>query len=219
MSNELKALLGIGIATLLILVGGVFVMSKSNSTAEVQTDQKVERALLVRKDSYAVGSPKANVTIVEFADFQCPACASAQPVMKRILEDYEGKIYFQFRNFPLPQHRNAKLSAYVAEAAGNQGKFWEMHDLLYENQLDWAESTKPMEFFEKYAKKLNLDIEKLKADIKKDEVAKKIDRDTQDGGSAGVNSTPTFYVNGMQLRGVPQYADLQKLIDQELGKK
>ena len=214
----MKALLGIGVATILILIGGVFLMSKSNSTSEVTPDQKVDKSILIKKDSYAAGSPKAKVAIVEFGDFQCPACASAHPVVKRILEDYEGKVYFQFRNFPLPMHRNAKLAAYVAEAAGAQGKYWEMHDALYENQLEWAESTKPMEFFESYAKKLALDVEKLKEEIKSDAIVKKVDRDTQDGGAAGVNSTPTFFVNGVQLRGVPQYADLQKLIDAELKK-
>jgi len=215
----MKALLGIGVATVLILVGGVFLMSKSNSTAEVTPDQKVDKSILVKKDSYSVGSPKAKVVIVEFGDFQCPACASAYPVVKRILEDNDEKVYFQFRNFPLPLHRNAKLASYVAEAAGSQGKYWEMHEALYENQLEWAESTKPMEFFESYAKKLELDVEKLKVELKKDAIIKKVDRDTQDGGAAGVNSTPTFFVNGVQLRGVPQYADLQKLIDQELKSK
>lgn len=219
MSNEMKALLGIGAATILILIGGVFVMSKSTSTPETAPSQKVDKAILIKKDSYSVGSPKSKVAVVEFADFQCPACASAQPVVKRILEDYKDKIYFQFRNFPLQQHQNARLSAYIADASGSQGKFWEMHDSLYENQDEWGESTKPMEFFEKYAGKLKLDVEKLKEQIKKEDVSKKIDRDIQDGGVAGVNSTPTFFVNGIQFRGVPQYADLQKLIDQELKKK
>lgn len=215
----MKALLGIGIATILILVGGVFVMSKSTSSPEPSGDQRVDKAILVKKDSFAIGSPKAKVAVVEFGDFQCPACGVAHPVVKRIIEDYEGKIYFQFRHYPLPQHQNAKLSAYVAEAAGDQGKFWEMHDMLYENQDEWGESNKPMSFFETYAKKLKLDVEKISEYVKKSEVAKKIDRDIQDGGAAGVNSTPTFFVNGIQLRGVPQYADLQKLIDQELEKK
>lgn len=219
MSSEMKALLGIGAATILILIGGVFVMSKSAPTTKTPTSQKVDKAILIKKDSYAVGNPKSKVAVVEFADFQCPACASAQPVAKRIIEDYTGKVYFQFRHYPLPQHRNAKLSAYVAEAAGVQGKFWEMHDMLYENQDEWGESNKPMEFFESYATKLKLDIEKLKEQIKKEDISKKIDRDIQDGGVAGVNSTPTFFVNGIQFRGVPQYADLQKLIDQELKKK
>lgn len=219
MSSEMKALLGIGAATILILIGGVFVMSKSAPSTKTPTNQKVDKAILIKKDSYAVGNPKSKVAVVEFADFQCPACASAQPVVKRIIEDYTGKVYFQFRHYPLPQHRNAKLSAYVAEAAGAQGKFWEMHDMLYENQDEWGESNKPMEFFESYATKLKLDIEKLKEQIKKEDISKKIDRDIQDGGVAGVNSTPTFFVNGIQFRGVPQYADLQKLIDQELKKK
>lgn len=220
MSNEMKALLGIGAVTILILIGGVFFMSKSTTTStNTSADQRVDKSILIKKDSYSIGSPKSKVALVEFADFQCPACASAQPVAKRIIEDYKGRIYFQFRNFPLQQHRNGRLSAYVAEAAGDQGKFWEMHDMLYENQDEWGESNKPMEFFESYANKLKLDVEKLREQIKKEDVSKKIDRDIQDGGAAGVNSTPTFFVNGIEFRGVPQYADLQKLIDQELKKE
>ncbi|MDP3941891.1 MAG: DsbA family protein [bacterium] len=220
MSNELKALLGIGAATILILVGGVFFLSKSTSTTQQNTtDTRVDKKILVREDSYAIGSPSAKVVVVEFGDFQCPACGSAHPVVKRIVEDYKDKIYFQFRNFPLPQHQNAKLSALIAEASGSQGKFWEMHDMLYENQAEWAESNKPMDFFEAYAKKVGLDTTKLKEDIKRDDLAKKLDRDTQDAGAAGVNSTPSFFVNGILFRGVPQYDDLQKLIDSELQKK
>jgi protein-disulfide isomerase len=218
MSNELKALLGIGAATLVILVGGVFFLSKSSSTQSTSTDQRVDKKILVSGDSYSIGSPSAKVAVVEFGDYQCPACGAAYPVVNRILDDYKGQIYFQFRNFPLPQHQNAKLSALVAEAAGLQGKYWEMHDALYENQDEWGESTKPMDYFTKYAEKLKLDLARLKEDIKKDDLAKKIDRDTQDGGSAGVDSTPSFFVNGIIFRGVPQYADLQKLIDTELKK-
>ncbi len=218
MSNELKALLGISVATVVILVGGVFFLSKSSSTQPGPTEKPVDRALLLKSDSYAIGSPSAKVAIVEFGDYQCPACGSAYPIIKRITDDYKGKIYFQFRNFPLPQHQNAKLSALVAEASGRQGKFWEMHDMLYENQNEWGESNKPMGFFETYAKKLKLDVERLKKDIQEDALMKKIDRDTNDGGSAGVNSTPSFFVDGILLRGTPQYADLQKLIDSELKK-
>ncbi|MBI2442359.1 MAG: DsbA family protein [Candidatus Levybacteria bacterium] len=219
MSSELKALLGIGAATLLILVGGVFFLSNSPSTPQdIANQSRVDKEILARKDSYSIGTPSAKVTVVEFGDYQCPACGSAHPIIKQITEDYKDKIYFQFRHFPLPQHRNAKLAALVAEAAGLQGKFWEMHNFLYENQAEWAESSKPMEFVESYAEKLELDVEKLREDIKKQELTKKINRDTQDAGAAGVNSTPTFYVNGLQFRGVPQYADLQKLIDDELKK-
>jgi len=220
MSNELKALLGIGAATIFILVGGVFFLSKSSSTNQQgATETRVDKKILVRENSYSIGSPSAAVAVVEFGDFQCPACSAAYPVVKRVIEDYSDKIYFQFRNFPLPQHQNGKLSALVAEAAGKQGKFWEMHDMLYENQAEWGESGKPMEFFESYAKKLNLDLDQLKEDIKLDDLAKKIERDTQDAGAAGVNSTPSFFVNGILFRGVPQYSDLQKLIDSELQKK
>lgn len=220
MTQEMKALLGIGLLTVLILVGGVFFLSKS-SPATVDDAGNTKRAdgkLLVKEDSYFAGNKKAKVTIVEFADFQCPACSSAQPIVKRIIEDYKDKIFFVFRHFPLPQHKNAKLAGLVGEAAGAQGKFWQMYDMLYENQSEWGESSKPMDFFTKYAQDLGLNVDKLKEDIKKDALANKMQRDLDDGNAVGVNSTPTFYVNGLQLRGVPQYSELQKLIESELKK-
>lgn len=219
MTNELKVLIGIGAATLLILIGGAFFLSNSSSPAKPGEEQpRADASILVREDSAKTGSSSAKVNVVEFADFQCPACASAHPTITRIADDYKDRTQYVFRHFPLPQHKNAKLAARVSEAAAKQGKFWEMHDVLYENQLEWAESNKPMDFFTKYATDLKLDVAKLKEDIKDDKIAQKIDRDLQDGGSVGVNSTPTFFVNGREFKGIPQYSDLQEMIDQELKK-
>ncbi len=137
MTNEVKTLASIGVITILIIVGAVFFLGRGSQTTpsdEVLVDQK----FLQRDDSYSIGSPSAKVKLVEFGDYQCPACASAEPIMKVMIATYKDQLQFVFRNFPLTQHKNAKLAALVAEAAGQQGKFWEMYDALYENQTEWA---------------------------------------------------------------------------------
>src|SRR5581483_190972 len=99
-----------------------------------------DSTVLTRNANHKITSTNTKVTIIEFADFQCPACGQAHPALKQILEEYKGKVTFIYRHFPLPQHQNAILAAKASEAAGEQGKFWEMHDMLYEKQNEWSES-------------------------------------------------------------------------------
>lgn len=220
MSGEAKALIGIGIATLVILVGAVFLLSSSNpstSSSDTQPGQKVDSAKLVKADSYKMGSESAKVTVVEFLDFECEACGAAHPVVKQILEEYGDKIQFVVRNFP--NHKNSVLAANAAEAAGEQGKFWEMHDKLFENQREWGEKQTPQtELFLKYAQELGLDTEKIKSAMDSNKYTEKINRDKQEGISLGVNATPTFYINGVKEVGVLPYDQFKQKIDAELNK-
>ena len=198
-STEAKLLIGTGLATLLILVGGIFFLSKNDQKAVEQTTKPVDAGVLVRSDSNKIATDSAKVTVVEFGDYQCPACRIAQPVVKKILSDYAGKINFVFRNFPLPQHQIALLAAESAEAAGEQGKYWEMNDKLYETQEDWSGSNDALNKFAGFATDLKLDVEKFKKSVQENKFADKIQKDSADGNSLGVNSTPTFYVNGIKL--------------------
>jgi protein-disulfide isomerase len=215
LTNEVKILSGIGFLTLIIVVGAALLLGSSGKNSNHSNEPRVEEAILVRKDSVKIGSASAKVTLVEFGDYQCPACASAHPIVNRIIENNKKKILFVFRHFPLPLHKNARLAAIVAEAAGRQGKYWEMHDRLYENQTEWAESNKPIEFFNKYAAGLKLDMDQFAQDLKDKKIAKKIDSDKRDGLAAAVQATPTFFVNGRRIQGVMSYDELQKLIDAE----
>lgn len=214
MNNEIKAILGIGIVTVLVLVGAVTLLSKpSQPTSNTKLDNK----LLVKEDSNKIATDSAKVTIVEFADFQCPACAAVHPAVKQILNDYKGKVNFVFRHFPLPQHKNALIAASAAEAAGEQGKFWEMENLLFENQDKWSESDKAKEIFLTYAKELGLDKDKFKSAIEGNKFTSKITGDKDDGQALGVNSTPTFFINGQKFSESASYANLKNKID-ELNK-
>lgn len=219
MTQEVKVLIGIGVLTVAILVGAVFFLSKSsppisNSTPTASMDPK----LLIREDSYKIATDSAKVTIVEFGDYQCPACRQAYPTVKRVIKDYSGKINFVFRNFPLPQHKNAQISAEAAEAAGVQGKFWQMHDKLYENQDQWAESDQPLDVFLNYATELSLDVTKFQTDVIDKRYIQKITQDQNDGDGLGINATPTFFINQQKIEGVPSYDDFKNKIDSELAK-
>lgn len=212
-SNKIAVLIS-GI-TLAIIIGGVFLFSKAPAQ---NTPQKVDNKLLIESDSEKIGYPSAQVTLVEFGDYQCPACGDYHPMIKQLLSDFNGKVNFVFRNFPLSQHANAKISSYAAEAAGLQGKFEEMHNKIYETQNDWSSSNDARSIFIGYAKDLGLDIDKFTKDINSDAVKQKVDRDTNDGLTLQINETPTLYLNGIKLILTGNYDDLKKAAQTELDK-
>ena len=218
MSEEKKMIGGIGLITLLIFIGGIFFMSRGGQ--EQKTVMSAEDiAILARNNDHKITSKNAKVTVVEFADFQCPACGATHPVLKQILDEYKGKVTFVYRHFPLPQHQNAIIAAKAAEAAGSQGKFWEMHDMLYENQSDWGESGASAEIFVQYAKSLKLDVKKFTSDLNSKAYDNRIQQDKVDGMTLGVNATPTLYINNEKLVGSTTYENLKATIDVALQKK
>ena len=153
-------------------------------------------------DSPLRGSTMASVTIYEFSDFQCPHCKMASPHLKKIVEESNGKVKLIFKQYPLPGHPKAREAAKATIAAHKQGKFWEMHDLLFENQdrLTTAD-------LDDYAKKLGLDVKKFKADMQSKETEKKIEADIAEGHAAGVDSTPSIYVNDRSFIFPPDQLD------------
>lgn len=215
MNGETKVIGGIIALTVIILAGIVIFGGK---TAPKATDSiKVDKGELVRDDSARVGTEGAKVTIVEFADFQCPACGSAHPVLKQIIDQNKDKMLFVHRNFPLSIHANAEVSARAAEAAGLQGKFWEMHNMLFEHQNEWSTSLKPYDIFARYAQDLGLNVDQFKSDIDSTKVVDKIRLDKGDGEALGVNSTPTLYINGQEYNGSVNAVALQSKINELLG--
>jgi protein-disulfide isomerase len=154
------------------------------------------------------GKKDADIVIVEYGDYQCPYCGAAYPVLKEIMKKYGKQIQFVFRNFPLSEmHQYARPAAIVAEAAALQGKFWEMHDAIYENQQYLSEN-----LLLDLAEKLELDSHQFNTDIKKSEVADKIDSDFESGVMSGVNGTPSLFVNGRKFNGSPE--DLLQLMSE-----
>lgn len=219
MTHEAKILIGIGIASLLVIVGAVFFLSSSAPTKETtEEDIAKNEEILVRENSQRIGSESAKVVLVEFADFQCPACRAAHPAVQQAIAEYPEDVLLVYRHFPLPMHKNAKAAAYAAEAAGLQSKFWEMHGLLFEGQEEWSEESDPMPTFISYAESLDLDMDKFTADAKSEAVENKVNADQIDGTMLGVNATPTFFLNGKPaFQGVPTYQDLKSAIDQALS--
>ncbi|MBA4166387.1 MAG: thioredoxin domain-containing protein [Chitinophagaceae bacterium] len=143
----------------------------------------------------SAGNITAAVTLVEFGDYECPHCRHAHPLIKRLLKNKSDSFHFVFRNFPLQEiHPNAHLSALAAEAAGKQGKFWEMHDLIYDNQ-----ERLNGHFLLDLAKELDLDLHLFGSDWKSTAISNKVENDFESGVRSGVNGTPTFFINGNPL--------------------
>ncbi len=184
---------------------------------------------LVRPDSPTLGPADAPVTLVEFLDPECESCGAFHPTLKKILKDYDGKVRLVVRYMPF--HPNSVLAANVTEAAGEQGKYWEMQELLFRRQAEWGEihghgghaAATPVRrepagvLFERYAAELGLDVERVRAAVAANRYAAKVERDKRDGQTLGVTKTPTFFVNGRQLARFSQQ-DLSPHKEDELKK-
>jgi protein-disulfide isomerase len=166
----------------------------------------------------AKGAEASKITIVEFSDFQCPACRVAEQPLKAILDLYGKDVRFIFKHFPLERvHSNARSAAIAAECMGKQGKFWQFHDALYENQAEWGELQDPGPKFEKYQKAAGADLDALKACAADPAVSAAIDADVKEAGHRWVRSTPTFFVNGRRFVGGKQLSTRGSLwIEKEL---
>lgn len=210
MQQEMKTTIGILVGAVLVFGAVIFFWSKTDTS-------KVDMTRLVRTDSYSVGPVDAKVQIVEFADYQCPACAAAEPILNQYLAEYKDKVRYTYRYFPIPGHEHAVLAMNFAEAAGEQGKFFEMGNMLFEKQSDWGEKTGDQTaLFMSYAKTLGLDTARIKAFVDANKANEKIQRDQADALAIGVNSTPTFFFNGEKEVGVLSLATMRELTDKIL---
>ncbi|HRH31311.1 MAG TPA: thioredoxin domain-containing protein [Candidatus Paceibacterota bacterium] len=215
MPKEAKVLLGIG---LLVVVGAIALIAAKPATTV--SEQPIDTSIIIRENSHTVGSADAKVKVVEFGDYQCPACAFAHPIFAQLMKDYASNpnVSFTFRNFPLPGHKNAIVSAQAAEAAAAQGKFWEMHDMLYEKQEEWSDLANPKAVFSGYATALSLDIAKFDEEVSKNAYASIISADKKDGEDLNLRGTPSFFINGEQFGAgnVPTYEEFKAAIDEKL---
>ena len=189
-------------AVCVVLLGGLVYLSSKNRVDignvdinKIQTAQEASGNI----GDHVFGKSDSKVTLIEYGDFQCPGWCSAHPNLKQVTEKYEDQIAFVFRNFPLTSiHPNAKAAAATAEAAGIQGKYWEMHNKLYENQSSWEtlSTDERTNFFADYAKELGLNVEKFRTDLISVNVNKKISYDLEVGKKAKVTGTPAIFLNG-----------------------
>lgn len=216
MTKEAKILIGVaGI----VLIGGVLLAIFANPQPK-DPGAPLDTNSLIRENNHMTGSKDAKVNIVEFADYQCPACAAANPILKRIVEEYKdnSNVNLVFKNFPLDSiHPNARIAAEAAEAAGEQGKYWEMNTLIYTNQSQWSENPTPLDIFVGYAKEAGVaNIEQFRESVQIRKFDAVISADLADGQSLNVNSTPTIFINGEKMDSY-QYETLKTKIEEKLN--
>jgi protein-disulfide isomerase len=221
MNSDTKIISIIGIITVVVVIAGVMFAGGQNrpSTASELT---IKTEALVRADSLRFTGSDPKVQFVEFADFECPACAMLHPSLKRIKAEYKDKIDFVFRVIPI--HGNSVLAASSVFAAREQGKMIEMHDIMFEKQEEWTKygikEQQVAAVFESFATQIGLDVAKYKSDLKTNASKYKaiIEQDSADATSMGIASTPTGIVNGKPLvRGVVTYDRLKQLVEAELN--
>lgn len=165
------------------------------------------------------GKMDSSVTLTEFVDFQCEACYAFYPTIKEIKEKYKDRVKFQIRYFPITSgHQYAKMAAAYGESAARQGKFFEMHDKIFEGQKIWERSSKPNEYFDGYAKELGLDMKKLAVDVQSSEVNAVISADLKAVKALGGTGTPTFALNGKKIENPGnRVEEFEKLLDDALA--
>lgn len=199
-----------------VLFGGAYIYSSQvNEGTNEDYDSSINTTALT--ESQIKGNPDSEVKLVEYSDFQCPACAQFYPVVKELLDKYGDQISFEYRHFPLIQnHPFAEPAARAAVAAGIQGKFYEYHDILFERQSQWSTALNPNRMFSEYATELGLDVNQFEKQMRSSDIRDKVKNDLQDGFAAGVTGTPSFYLNGEKLQ-LTTLGDLMLFTEQALG--
>jgi len=210
MSKQFMAILA---AIVLIFIGIViFSGNKSNNSSGNKSSAGATQ--------HVEGQNKDGITLVEYGDYECPFCGQYYPIVKQVQAQYDQQISFQFRNFPLVSiHQNAFAGARAAEAAGLQNKFWEMHDLLYQDQTQWSGASDPTSFFNQYAQELGLNLTQFKADYASTKVNDLINADMAAGTKLNITGTPTFFLDGKQIQVSESVSSFQSLINAEIAKK
>ncbi|MDO8435466.1 MAG: thioredoxin domain-containing protein [bacterium] len=208
-------------STVLVLVGfvaGLAYLAKQDAAKKPSDTGSPTRAADVTASDWTKGPADARVTLIEYSDLQCPACGFFYPIVKQVSTEYGDRVRFAYRHFPLRQiHKNAELAARATEAAGKQGKFWEMHDLLFEKQSSWAQELAPTLLFMNYATSIGLDGEKFLSDFVLPEVRANVESDYQSGLDAKVEGTPTFFLNGFRISNPQSYDEFKSVIERALA--
>jgi protein-disulfide isomerase len=198
------------IILVLIVWGLVVAMNKP-----VDTGPKLGTPSPVTSADHIRGPASSTVTLIEYSDFQCPACRNAYPMVEKLINESSTTMSFVYRHFPLYPlpHKNANIASYAAEAAGMQGRFWEMYRKLFDTQPDWENSDNAAIIFEGYAQSFGLDIVTYKKDAASDTVKDRVKRDRDEGDSLGIAGTPTFFVNGKAIVNPSNYEEFKSIID------
>ena len=189
----------------------IIVLDQTKQHTEPRLNE-LESEGLIASHTYTLGPKKASVVLVEFTNFECPSCALYHPVLKDLAERYPNKLRVAFRHFPFENQPGTKRGAEAAQAAGAQDKFWEYAGILYENPHDLYEDD-----LISYAQELGLDVEKFESDLKSGKFAYAVEEDVEDAKKLGLDSTPTFFLNGNKLDLV-YVRDLKKKVEEAINR-
>ena len=193
MKRYLPFIVVVGVALVTFGSGTMLYRAKRPQLKSIPESQSV--AARSDASAHVRGNPNAPVTLEEFGDFQCPPCGQFAAFVEELLREYDSRLRVVFRNFPLPAHEHAREAALAAEAAGFQGKFWEMHDTLYREQSGWSKAPNTRELFESYAGTLGLNMDQFKKDMDSDKARERVDSDHALADSLGIKVTPTLFIN------------------------
>ncbi len=208
---------------LALIIGAlVAIFILSGGKAAAPTDNKYENGnvLEVKETDHASGAGNKKVVLIEYGDFQCPSCGAFFPIIEQVRKQFGDDITFVFRHFPLTSiHPNAQAAHRAVEAAGNQGRFEEMYQTLYQSQQEWTDSKNASTIFESYAQQIGLDMERYKKDVVSETVNARIGADLESGKKVGVSGTPTFFLNGEKIEEPPRDIEgFTKLINEAIAK-
>ena len=194
MKRYLPFVIVIGVALTTLGSGTLLYRAKRQQLKNIPESESV-LAKTNTDSAHIRGNPDAPVTLEEFGDFQCPPCGKFSEFVEELLKEYNSRLRLVFRNFPLSGHEHAREAALAAEAAGLQGKFWEMHDTLYREQETWTKAPNVREVFESYAGTIGLDVDQFKKDVDGDKARERVDSDRALADFLGVKATPTLFIN------------------------
>jgi len=199
-----------GVAVILVLaVWGAIVVSPENITPS-----RIGKPEPINGNDWTRGNSGAKVSIIEYSDFQCPACAVFSVYADKLILNYGDKIQFAYRHFPLISiHKTSVAAAVAAEAAGKQGKFWEMVDKLFQNQLSWSDKPNVRDILIEYAVDLSLDLQRFTIDIDSKDLQNKINEAYKNATAMGLNYTPSVFINGELIRNPASYEEFKTIIE------
>lgn len=211
MRSETKLLIGVLIASLLLILGAVLFLGKGSSpVASSNTVFSIDYS-----KGQKIGSDSAKVKLAEFSDLQCPACKAVEPYVAQIRNKYKENLQLIYFHFPLMQHPHSRKAANFAQYAASQNKFWEIHDKLFETQENWSTLSNPSDYFADLGSQIGLDKDKIKEVIQKNTYDQEINDDLAEGNKVGISATPTFYLNGKKLD-LQSFAGLDIAVSKEL---
>lgn len=203
-----------GLVAIVGLLAGIVLFDSRQQQAAVTIPDEIAT---VGDMEWVDGPSNARVTLIEYGDFQCPACAYFAPLVRQLRVDFPNDLRLVFRQFPLKNiHAHAEEAARVSEAAGEQGQFWPMYDLLYTKQNEWASAKDAHELFHGYAREIGLDDARFEEEFESDAVKNAVNDDVQSGNTATVDSTPTFILNGQKIPNPKSYDDFKALIREKI---